>query len=1207
MRKSSRKANLSTPARPQMEMYSSSHAKSGAYSALPSPVTSFYCIIFAGSITGLAYFVGDKWFEGSGMLWSMVAMGVMTIIGLIIMGIRSIRAKKHSQAQGENLESALRGSTSGWDDSVADPAEIARQDELRNKFLKGIQVFRDHERDFYSMPWYVIVGEPGSGKTQAISRSELRFPEHLHESLQGTGGTYSMDWWFTSQAIILDTAGAMLMQPEAASRFESFLKLLREHRPACPINGMILTIPTDSLLSDPPHVAEQKARVIATQLSMIQKTLDVRFPIFLMISKSDRMPGFREFFDLDGQSKYERQMMGWANPAPLGAPFSSDTIYQALDTVSRRLQSRALSLLHDPLPQNPDGRRADEVDAMFGFPSFVRNLAPRLKLYLDVIFQTGTWATKPPFFRGVFFTTAMREGAQLDLELARSLGVPLNQLSEGIFERKKSAFLRDLFLEKIFPEEGLVTRLFDVGSHLRKRLSTFYAATALLLVLALGFSWMVKDLIETRLGEEQAMWASANSTWQNGTFLRVIARSSSYSEHITNRPSWYIAKNPNANASHSHSDPVAELASIHERVNAPISLSWVFYPVAEWRDFLERRQLGYLTLFEGSVMKPVLDAARERILWDVAPGNTTRPETQIHLAAAYKRLVELETWLADESSKTPGEKWEPWFLDLLLYIADPAPPGGIPRDFPANLPLPVETAPDPVQIQRLAKDLASRAREVYGTRVVLTARHWMSETGEGNATSALAKGADFIFGKTRAEAASNDQSVQEALERKRSAISRLHQAEKNLLDMAENQPQGPRSRIESDGIVPLQQAIFEYQSIAESLSTNSSESRLSMDVVNEAAQAILKAEEGMKVPPDGLSYAASQARKSRPGNAAADANPNDTEGAWAAASKRFTAYQGAFAPLRIQDIGISMNNMIGNLSQKLQEVAEHVKTASPTPSSPVPDPTAPPNKTAEMETKICSYLHKFRGTPLISEVFKNYDQVLRTQLLQTLRFPLVKHDESYKTVYAFEMACADLGKVEKDVAALPQYSAPMYQCPERAPVEEIFKKLETVGNIKTALKGGLKIVVDAIRPPETINKQTETNDPNAPVPPPGVFSPAMPKTTVIEFIKEGFVNIKVVVGTSKKVDGPPSGATNEVDYDGFESVSIILTFQTPPPAPNKTYSYTSSSTPWPLLRDLANARTNQFPIRGSDKVFILKSTPSLPVGQWPDIKDFMEK
>jgi IcmF-related N-terminal domain len=1209
-----RTANIPRPRQPEMEVYTASHGTSWIYDALPSPLTSFYGLLMAGSISGLAYFIGDTWGGGAGAFWSIIAISVMTVISLVLLGFRARRAKNEAREEGEGFETALRNSTAGWDDNVSDPAEIARQDELRKKFLKGIQIFHEHGRDLYSLPWYVIVGEPGCGKTEAIRRSELRFPEALHDTLQGTGGTYSMDWWFTNQAIILDTAGAMLMQPEASARFESFLKLLRENRPACPINGMILTIPTDSLLSDPPVEAEQKARVIATQLAMIQKALDVRFPIYLMISKSDRLPGFREFFDMEGQSKYERQMMGWANPAPLGEPFSADTIYQAIDAISSRLQNRALALLADPVPPNPDLRRADEVDAVYAFPQFIRTLAPRLKLYLDVIFQTGVWVAKPPFFRGIFFTTAVREGAQLDVDLAKQLGVKLNMLPHGIFERKKSAFLRDFFLEKIFPEKGLVTKLFDVGAHLRKRLTTFYGATAALLALGLGFAWLVKDRIEAHLQEEQTMWASANATWQNGTFLRVIGRSSHHSDQIPDRPRWYLAKREGSGVdSKRPADVLDELAKIHDRVHEKIGLSWVFLPVPEWRDFLERRRLGYLTLFEGAVMKPVIDAARERILWDVAPGNTTMPETQLHLTEAYRRLLELETWAANERSIVTHEQWERWFLGLLTYITDPAPPGGVPANFSSLTSIQGDPAPEKHVIDRLAKDLAKRTFEVYSTEVKLSARRWMSES-EGLAESALAKGADFIFGKTRSEASSNDQNRAELAERTKSALDNLKRAEEHLITMAEKQPQGPRHVIEQEGLNPLHDALNEYRRIADSNSSHSAQNKLGMDVVEATAKAILLTEDGIKDAPGGLHHAAALAKSMhQAANSGSTAGPEDAEGIWAAANKRFAAYQDSFAPLRSIEVGMSLGYSVGNLLQKLQEVTEHVKSAS-VPTAPSNTPDKPADKATEKQEKICAYLQKFRGTPLISEVFRNYEQELRTRLNQALLFPLVQRADnaSYSNILAFEFGCKELAKVEKDMLALPQMSAPLYQCPERVPVEELFKKLEAVVGIKNSLlkedssaKGkGLVIVVDAVQPAKTISKQTETNDSSVQN---GNSASGAPKASVIESIQEGFVQIRILVSGTLMKDGAPDGASCEIPYDGIGPVSIALTFARPPPASASTFPYSSPQGNWALLREMAVKGKNRFAIGDSGKFFTLKSNPSLPVGQWPQQKDFMPK
>ena len=86
--------------------------------------------------------------------------------------------------------------------SVADYASA--QLELYQSILEK---FRAAGKDIYSLPWYVVCGEPGSGKSEAIRHSGIDFPPGLQDELQGSGGTVNMDWWFTNRGIILDTAG----------------------------------------------------------------------------------------------------------------------------------------------------------------------------------------------------------------------------------------------------------------------------------------------------------------------------------------------------------------------------------------------------------------------------------------------------------------------------------------------------------------------------------------------------------------------------------------------------------------------------------------------------------------------------------------------------------------------------------------------------------------------------------------------------------------------------------------------------------------------------------------------------------------------------------------------------------------------------------------------------------------------------------------
>src|ERR1700746_3123885 len=89
----------------------------------------------------------------------------------------------------------------------------------------------------YEQPWYAIIGPPGAGKTTALLNAGLRFP--LADSLgqgavAGVGGTRLCDWWFTEDAVLIDTAGRYTTQDSntAIDRagWNAFLDLLKATR-----------------------------------------------------------------------------------------------------------------------------------------------------------------------------------------------------------------------------------------------------------------------------------------------------------------------------------------------------------------------------------------------------------------------------------------------------------------------------------------------------------------------------------------------------------------------------------------------------------------------------------------------------------------------------------------------------------------------------------------------------------------------------------------------------------------------------------------------------------------------------------------------------------------------------------------------------------------------------------------------------------------
>src|SRR5271166_2271242 len=110
----------------------------------------------------------------------------------------------------------------------------------------------------YDLPWYLIIGPPGAGKTTALVNSGLKFPlagETAAKAVQGVGGTRYCDWWFTDQAVLIDTAGRYTTQDSDAkvdrAAWRAFLDILKSHRRRRPINGVLLAVSlSDVLLRD---------------------------------------------------------------------------------------------------------------------------------------------------------------------------------------------------------------------------------------------------------------------------------------------------------------------------------------------------------------------------------------------------------------------------------------------------------------------------------------------------------------------------------------------------------------------------------------------------------------------------------------------------------------------------------------------------------------------------------------------------------------------------------------------------------------------------------------------------------------------------------------------------------------------------------------------------------------------------------------------
>jgi hypothetical protein len=601
----------------------------GILGAVPKPIR--VSMTFFGVFVGIFVVFKYARLDQSEKIFLIISL---VLLGLITGGYYLWKAwmeKQHNSQFGGDISQHSSATPRG----LSDPGQRARLDDLRKKFQSGVDAYKSRGKDLYKLPWYVIVGEPGSGKTEAIRHSNVGFPPGMQDEFQGVGGTINMNWWFTNYAVLLDTAGRLMFEdvkPGETSEWKEFLGMLKKNRPNCPINGLFLVIPSDSLIKDSADAIQKKAGKIAQQLDVIQRVLDVRFPVFVVVTKCDKINGFREFFDGLTDPQLQHQMVGWSNPDALDEPFKPDMVDKHLEQVVARLRRRRLGLLRDPVPENSEGRRTDEVDSLYALPHSLEMISSRLRRYLETIFIAGEWSPKPLFLRGIYLSSSMREGAALDAELAEAIGVGVDELPEGkIWERERAYFLRDLFTEKVFRERGLVTRATNTKRMLRSQQIALYTAGFVGLALFSAVAWFAKGSLGSGVKLQSDYWhAVTTSGWENkfwkpsivptrgdGTFVSAI---STNTVKVDNKP--------------------VTLGEFHARLvqlaQQPLKQNLMFPGLAT--KYNQNSQKAQRIVFEDSVVRPLIEATRQKMQRGESDAGSAQRESE-----ALATLIQLES------------------------------------------------------------------------------------------------------------------------------------------------------------------------------------------------------------------------------------------------------------------------------------------------------------------------------------------------------------------------------------------------------------------------------------------------------------------------------------------------------------------------------------------------------------------------------------
>ncbi len=422
------------------------------------------------------------------LFWAGIVAVAALLVWLVFWIVRRVHARRAArqltEIVGEQATQAV---------AAAPPATRAETEAMRARMQEAIKAIKTSKLGqtkghaaLYELPWYIVIGNPAAGKSSAIANSGLRFPfsDGRGSVVQGLGGTRNCDWFFTTEGILLDTAGRYSIHEEDREEWLGFLDLLKKHRARAPINGILIAASIPELTASRPEFTIELAKNLRQRVQQLIERLEVFAPVYLVFTKADLIAGFTDFFHTLDPAERERV---WGATLPFDKTGSKD----AVSSFDRHFDELSEGLKEMSLAQMALRRGGEVAPGLLTLPLEFTAIKPILRIFIATLFEDNPYQFRP-VFRGFYFTSALQEGLTVQHaseQIARRFGLQYRAAaSERVTTSKNGYFLLDLFRKVIFADRALV-RQYNNPARTRLRYAVFFGGMLALGLALAGWVW----------------------------------------------------------------------------------------------------------------------------------------------------------------------------------------------------------------------------------------------------------------------------------------------------------------------------------------------------------------------------------------------------------------------------------------------------------------------------------------------------------------------------------------------------------------------------------------------------------------------------------------------------------------------------------------------------------------------------------------------
>jgi type VI protein secretion system component VasK len=144
-------------------------------------------------------------------------------------------------------------------------------------------------KSVYSVPWYLVLGEPLVGKSTFLRTSNLTMREAPIE------GQYC-HYWLANEAVMIEAREPLVGPNKNLALLRDLIECVLKLRPREPLDGIVLVMSATDIAERVEEPLEEHAQHLRSYLIEVCRTLQVDIPVYVVINRYDTLWGFAEVF-----------------------------------------------------------------------------------------------------------------------------------------------------------------------------------------------------------------------------------------------------------------------------------------------------------------------------------------------------------------------------------------------------------------------------------------------------------------------------------------------------------------------------------------------------------------------------------------------------------------------------------------------------------------------------------------------------------------------------------------------------------------------------------------------------------------------------------------------------------------------------------------------------------------------------------------------